>query len=217
METKQIIGYGLLGAVIGGFIGAVAMPEKVLTVEKTNPVDAVLKEQLKVTQEELRVLREAEPEVITETVEVEVPSENMGLVLDHIYDNSGDVDYLLDDLDDDEVDKIVDRIVFINDVKKLAVDAVKAELFDEIDGDEITLADNTTYEFDEDDLERLKIDDEDDELIIADVDFEDSDAEVEVSFRFEDDDEVEFEGTCIAKFRDGEFDELTDIEIEERV
>jgi len=45
--------------------------------------------------------------------EVQVDNGNMDLVLDHIYDNDGNIEYLLDDLDDDEIGLIVDRIILL--------------------------------------------------------------------------------------------------------
>lgn len=138
---------------------------------------------------------------------------SLDLLLEHIYDNNGNIDYLVEDLDDDELDLIVERIDFINKIKSDSVDFIKKELFDEVDKMEIILADNSTYEFDEDDLERLKINDDDDEILIQDIDFEDGDAEVLVSGSFEDDDDLKFRYEVIISFRDAEVDDFDDIEI----
>ena len=153
---------------------------------------------------EITELENREPEVITETVtntetvEVEVDNGNLDMVLEHIFDNDGDIEYLTYDLDDDEVDEIVDRIQFVNDAKQTAMDAVRDELFDELEDE---------YEFDEDDLRRLKINNDDDDLIVGDVDFEDSDVEIFVSGTFRDDsDRYYFEAKV--EIEDGEFDRL---------
>lgn len=151
---------------------------------------------------------EVEKEVfVNQTVEVPVDNGNLDLVLEHVFDNDGKVQYLTNDLDDDEVDQIVDRVVFMNEVKKMAVDAVKDELFDEVDKMVVS-----GEELDEDDLERLRVDDDDDEIEVLDVDFDDKDAEVQITGTFEQDD-IEYEFEVTVEFKDGEFDELKDITV----
>lgn len=211
MDKKKLImgaiGVGLIA--VGGVAGALAFPQ---TVTETVEIEV---DKIVTQMEYVDVPVNVTVEVPVE-VEVPVDNGNLAIVLEHIYDNEGQIEYLLDDLDDDELDLIVERVAFINEIKAFAINAVESELFDEIDGEEIVLGDNSTYEFDEDDLSHLDIDDDMDELIIEDIDFEDGDAEILVSFDFEDEDELEFEGTCIVKFKDGEFDELQDIEIVEK-
>jgi len=220
-KNKQIMAVVMTGLVGLSGMAGVGLYSQSLINEKVN----VINEQGKVIVDLINRAPEieyvnvtADPVIeyvnVTETIEVD--NENLELVLDHIYDNAGNVEYLLDDLDDDEVEMIADRIIFVNDIKAMAINEVKKNLFDELDNEEIVMIDNSTYEFDDKDLERLRIDDDSDELIIEDIDFEDKDAEVKVSFRFEDDDGIEFEGTCIAVFKDNEFDELEDIEVVER-
>lgn len=152
-------------------------------------------------------------------VEIEVDNGNLDLVLDHIYDNDGSVEYLLDDLDDDEVDQIVDRVVFINGIKTLAATEVDNEIADLLDKEEFTYFDEetqtrVTVKFDEDDIERIRVQDDDDELEVIDVDFKDKDADVEVEVHFEQDD-VKYKALVTVEFKDGETDdvELESIEI----
>jgi len=157
-----------------------------------------------------------EPEIITETteVEVEVDNENLDLVLEEIYDNEGDVSYLTDDLDDDEVDKIVDRIVFAQEVKELALKEVEDELADELDNEEITLEDDSEYEFDEDDFEKIRLDDNADEIEIRNVDYDDRDADVVVTGRFRhNDDWFTFEAEV--GFEDGNVEDFKVYNIQE--
>jgi len=159
---------------------------------------------------------EVQIETIVEVpVEVEVDSPNLGLVLEHIYDNDGDISYLTDDLDDDEIELIVDRISFINEIKDLAVKEVDKEIADLVDDEVYTFADNSTVTFDDDDIERIRVQDDADEIIVEDTDFEDSDAELTVTVKFEQDD-IKFEADVSVEFRDGEIDDLDLIEIRER-
>ena len=162
-----------------------------------------------------------EPEVITQTIvnetvkEVLVDNGKLDLVLDHIYDNNGNIEYITTDLDNDEIAEIADRIIFVNEIKQLAVDYVKDNLFDELDKEVVTLNDNSTEKLDDSDMERLKIDDEQDEVSIEDIDFDDSDAELKITFRFEQDD-VRYEGDCIVSVKDGEIDDFEEINVKER-
>jgi len=138
---------------------------------------------------------------------VEVDNGNLDLVLNELYDNKGLVDYLVDDLDDDELDLVVDRIVMAQDFKSLAVAEVKAELFDELDNEDVTLADNSTIELDDDDMERLRINDDSDEVLLSRVDYEDGDADVTVIGTFEQDD-VKFDYNVTVEIKDYEVDDF---------
>lgn len=160
-------------------------------------------------------LKSQEPETVEVEVEkiVNVTNPNHEVLLEHLFNNDGEVGYLLDDLDDDELAEIDDRVLFINKIKDLSVDEVKAELFDELDGEEIVLLTNETYEFDDDDLEHLDVESDYDDISVLDVDFDDSDAEIEVFFDFEDDDDLEFEGSAVVEFDDGELDDIDEVSV----
>jgi len=152
---------------------------------------------------------EVEKEVL-----VEVDNENLDLVLEHVYDNNGNVEYLLDDLDDDEVDQVVDRIVFVNDIKALAVAEADKEIADLLDKEEYVF-NNETIKFDEDDVERVRVQDDDDEVIVSDADFEDGDADVAVEVRFEQDD-LKYVALVKVEIKDSEVDDIDLISVEER-
>jgi len=190
-NMKKAVAFGVAGLVVGGFGGAMLVEPEVIT--ETNIIY----------------------ENVTVPMEIEVDNGNLDFVLEHIYDNDGQVNYLLEDLDDDELDLIVERIIFINDIKFIAGEYVATELADELDNLEFTLADGTIVTFDEDDIERVKVYDDDDELIIDYVDFEDSDAKVLVTARFEQDD-IDYEVDFEVEFRDGEVDDIDVLEIRER-
>lgn len=205
-HLKKILGGVAIASLAIGVVGCTP------NVGSTEPVNLITQKEVdnakKIAYDNGFADGESSVVPIKETVieEVEVDSGNLKLVLDHIYDNDGSVEYLLDDLDDDEVDQIAERIVFINEIKKLAVDTVKADGIDELDREEVD-----GERLDEDDIERFKVYDEDEDLIIDEVDFEDSDAEVLVDVRFEQDD-IEYKATFRVTFKDGTVD---DIEVED--
>jgi len=220
METKNYVIFGLILALIIALVVGFSM----LNTIKDNKANAIklentIKEKSAIIIAKENIIAELDKKPadvkivnvpVEKIVEVEklVDNKNLSVVLDHIYDNEGNVDYLVDDLDDDELSLIVERISFINAIKIIGVDKVKSDLFDELDGESIG-----EYEFDEDELEKLKIDDEADEIEVIDIDFDDNDAELKITFSFEDEDDVEFEGYAIVSFDDGEFDEIEDIVI----
>ena len=131
------------------------------------------------------------PVTVTEIVEVPVDSENLDLVLKHLYDNKGKVKYLLDDLDDDELEQVVDRVVFVNEATDKAVAYVKGlDFADELEDEDKTFTMlvnevETTIEVDEDEVKRVRVQDDHDDIVYFDIDFEDSDAYITVDVKFE--------------------------------
>lgn len=130
-----------------------------------------------------------------------VDNENLALVLDEIFDNDGSVEYLIEDLEDDELDQIVNRISFVNDIKALATAEAKEEFKDLINKEMLDLV-----KFDEDDVERIKVQDDADEVVVSDVDYEDKDADVYVDVKFEQDD-VKYLATIKVEIKDGQVDD----------
>lgn len=193
----------IAGLVLGGFGGALFFPKEVVqtqvvekTVTKTEYVDVPVE-----------VVKEVPVEV---SVEVPVDNGNLQAVLDEIYDNNGNVEYLIDDLDSDELDQVVDRIVFVNDIKSLAVAEVKKELADLVDKEVVN-----GVELDEDDVERVRLDDDADEIIVEDIDFEDGDADVYIVGEFEHDN-VDYDFEVKVEFKDGEVDDIELISLNEQ-
>lgn len=199
--VKKVL--GVIGVVIVAGLGGAAIANTLIEPEIVTVTDTIVEEHMInvpfETIVEVPVIQEVE-------VPVYIDNENLDLVLDHIYDNDGVIEYLTDDLDDDEVNQIVDRIVFINDIKSLAVAEVEKEFLDLIDKEEFEF-NNETIKFDEDDVERVRVRDDADQLIIDSVDFEDSDAEVLVEVRFEQDD-VKYIAKCVVEFKDGLVEDL---------
>jgi hypothetical protein len=198
MDTEKILkgtAIGLVGLGLGFAGGSMLMPqEKIVEIEKN----------VTVTKEVLVPFEVIKNVTVIKEVPVDFPVDNgnLKLVLEHIYDNNGNINYITDDLEDDELNSIVERIVFVNELKSLAVNAIQKDLFDEVDK---MIVNGTTL--DEDDLKSLKINDEADEIEIDEIDFEDKDAELILTGTFRQDDEkFDFEAKVI--FREGEYDEL---------
>ena len=134
-------------------------------------------------------------------------SESLDLVLDFAYDNDGDLSELeISDLDDDELESIMDRIVLINMMKTLAVDEADKEFTDEIDKMEFVI-NNETITFDEDDIERVRVEDDDEDVNVSDIDFDDEDATVTLDVKFEQND-IKYLATVEIDVKDGEADDI---------
>jgi hypothetical protein len=143
-------------------------------------------------------------------VKVEVDNGKLADVLQHIFDNEGAVEYLTEDLKDSEVEQIADRVILVNDFKAMAVDAAKAEIADLVDKEVVG-----TETLDEDDVEKVKIDDEADEIAVDEIDFEDKDAVLVVTGEFSHDD-VDYDFTVEVEFKDGEMEEVSLVSVSEQ-
>jgi len=194
---------GAAGIVAGTILGAVAFPvDKVVVNETVKFVDKPIPYPV--------------IEYVNQTVEVpvekivEVENGNMDVVLNEIFDNDGRVQYLTNDLDDDEIDQIVDRIVLVNDFKKLAVDEAKAEIADLVDKEVVN-----GNELDEDDVEDIRIDDDADEIEVDEIDFDDKDAELLVTGEFEHDD-IEYDFEVRVEFKDGKVEDIELVSVVEQ-
>ena len=174
------VGAGIvIGALVGGFSGALIADDQSQVDKLTADIEAM-----------------GEPITVTEIVEVPVNSDNLDLVLKHLYDNDGTVEYLLDDLDDDELDQIVDRIVFVNEASDKAVAYVKGlDFADELEDSDLVYdvlddEDNVieTVGYDEDEVKRVRVQDDHDDIVYFDEqDFEDSDINMGITVNFEHD------------------------------
>lgn len=125
-----------------------------------------------VVEKPVEVIKEVEVEKIVEKI-VEVDNEKLGLVLQKIYDEEGDVSYLTQDLFEDELDLIVDRIILVNDWKAEAKSALMSSFARELQ--------RFDSDFDRRDVSRIVVE----ESTIKSVDFNLKDAlvEFEVEFR----------------------------------
>lgn len=213
METKKVlkvigaIGAGLVlvssGAFTSGVIKNDAIQEQEAQISQLK-LDKIELDNKIVDLEAVEPVTEIVEKEVDVIVEVEVDNGNLDLVLDHIYDNKGNIRYITNDLDDDEVKLIVDRIVFINEIKALAVAEVENEFKDLLDKEDFGGEDRF---FDEDDIERVRVQDDDDEVMVIDPDFEDKDADIEINVKFEQDGE-KYIALVNVEFRDGEVDDI---------
>ena len=193
---KALAVIGIAGLVAGGAVAG-------FVADDSNKVNDLITQNVDL---QAQIDNAALVEPVEVIVEVPVDNENLGLVLDHIYELDGDINYMTDDLDDDEVDKIVERIVFVNEAKAAAVAEVKKKLFDEID-------DRWGSKYDEDNMDRLRIDDDFDEIEFKIDDWDDQEATVTVKGTFEDDGHKQL-FTAELIFDDGEFDEFGVINVD---
>jgi hypothetical protein len=118
-----------------------------------------------------------------------------------IYDNDGKVEFVVDDLKDSEVELIADRFVLVNDFKALALAEVKKNLADLVDKEVVS-----GVTIDDKDVERVRLNDDADEITVDDIDFEDKDASLLVTGTFEQDD-VKYEFEVSVDIKDGEVDD----------
>ncbi len=214
-KTLAIVGAIAVGAGLalgGGLAGATMFP-KTITEQVEIPVI-----QEKVVEKIIEVQVPVEVEkIVNQTIEkiVEVDNGNLDEVLDYIYDSDGNIEYVLDDLDDDEVDKIVDRIVMVNEAVKLGSDYIKDELADELDKEEFFLTGvNSTVTFDEDDVEKIKVKDDLDEIGILDTDFEDKQIEIVYLVDFEQDG-IDYRGVVSIEVEDNEVEDISVVSVVE--
>lgn len=190
---KALAVAGAIGLIAGGLAGATLFP-----VEKTETVV----EKVNVTVEvPVEVPVEVVKEVMVEKV-VKVDNMNLPLVYQYIVDQEGDLTELdISEIDDMGVDELVSQIVFVNDIKSLAIAEVKSEIADLVDK---VVVSNVTL--DEDDVERVRINDDFDEVKVDSIDFEDKDAKLLLTGSFEHDD-LDYEFEVEVKVKDGEVDD----------
>lgn len=190
-NTIKLVAGGMVVAVAGLAGGAMLFP-----VENT-----VTKEVIKEVIVEVPVVS---TEVVTETIvkEVKVDNGKLADVLEAIYQVDGDLEFVTDDLKESEIAEIADRLVFEMDVQAMAVAAVRAEAVDVLHKEKVN---GTTL--DEDDIERVRIQDDRGEVEVLDRDFEDGDAEVKVTAFFEQDD-VKYAADFLVLVKEGKVDEV---------
>ena len=187
-KTKtQIKAAGLavlaLGAGMG--VGSYAFPQ---TITEEVEVEKVVTE---------TVTEEVEVPVEKEVI-VEVDNENLGLVLDTIYENEGDVEYLLDGLDEDEVDQIVDRILWGNEVVSLGEQEAKSELKQLVHNAVVS-----GETLDQREVSNVRVTDT--EALYKDYEYQDADVSVELFFMHEG---KRYEAEVTVSFFDEQVDEF---------
>lgn len=197
VKGLSLVALAIAGAAVGAVGHALVAEPKVSVQEK-------------VVNQTVEVIKEVQvPVNVTVEKLVEVDNEKLETVLQFIYDNEGKIEYVTEDLKDSEVAQIADRVVFVNDIKALALNEVKSELKDLVDKEEVG-----SVKIDDKDVERVRFNDDADEIVVEDIDFEDNDALVYVSGTFEQDD-VKYKFVVEADIKDGEVDDLSLDSLEE--
>jgi len=167
------IGGTAAGLIVGGLGGAVLFPKEVI-VPEPYPVPYEVQVQVeKIVNQtiEVPVIKE-----VNVTKEILVDNQNLKLVLDYIYDKDADVEFLLDNLKESEVNKIVDRIIFMNDIEVLAKDYARVNIAEEVHREVV----NGTKLY-KADIDRIRINKD---VSVEDVSFKYNDASVIVSGSF---------------------------------
>ncbi len=217
--SAGVLGAGLIAATIVGAVAHNNVSDNLADVQAKLDIELakepIVVEKIINNTIEVEVEKLVEVEKIIEvnkTVEVLVDNDKLDFLLNYIMEEDGDLsDIDASELKDDEKDKILDRIVLISDAKSTAINFIKAELFEEIDGE---VVDGTTL--DEDSVYKLRIDDNFDEISISNIDFDDSDMDVTVTGTFKQDSDV-FEFEAQIEIDNGDADDLNIVSIVKRV
>jgi len=214
-NSKKVAALGLAAVVLAGGIGAVAgaiVADDSKQVNELTELVEAKRADLLAQATLIEELQNQEPVVINntvvETVEVEkevlVDNENLSLVYKYVVDQEGDLTELdISEIDDNGVNELVNQIVFVNDIKSIAAQEVRAEIADLVDKEVVD-----SVSLDEDDVERVRVDDDFDEILVDDIDFEDKDASLLVSGSFEHDD-IDYVFEVEVEFKDGALDDLS--------
>lgn len=203
-ETNILIALAIVALVIGGAIGAVAFSTTELVPVKGDEIviDLTPEQYEEAFNDGVKSVIVTPPTYITELVE----SDDYIIVYNYMYDMNGDMTELMEDLDDDEISLLGMRVLEINDAKALSVVETEDELFDELDRESIDV-DEEEFFFDEDEMSKLRIDDDLNEISVLDSDFDNHEFMIGLTGTFKQDDtyftfevEVEIEDGYVDSF-----------------
>jgi len=215
MEKMQIWILLLVAVIVGSCFGSIAFPREVV-VEKPVVKTVTQEKVVEVPKiEYVDKIVEKKVEVPVEVpVEIEVDNGKLDMVLQYFYDNDLDPD-LIGNLDKNEREEIVDRIEFFNEIKGKSIEGVNEEFTDLIHKEEFNVGEPDYAKFYKDEVERIKVDRDIEDVEIEFVDFEDKDAETLVEVKFEQDD-VKYKAIVEVEFKDGKIDDYNIYSIELR-
>ena len=212
-NTKKIAALGAAGLVLTSGIGAAI---GYFVADDTKQVEA-LQSLIAAKQAEIAELEAQEPQVVIETVteqvEVEVPvevevlvdNENLNLVLQYMFDNEGNVSYVTNELDEEDINEIVDRIVFLNDVENISLNAAETELLDLVDRERVS-----GVRIYKEDISRIRLNDP--VVDVSDLKYGDADVTVTGTFRA---DGRNYEFEILVEVTDKEVNEVELISVNE--
>lgn len=203
MKAAAMAGVVILAGAAGA-VGHASFSEPVV-VEKTVTKEVIVPGPTEVQTVEVPVEKEV---LVEKEVRVEVPLNGTDDVLEFLIDQNGDLRELdIDEIEDRGFDELINQVAFIRESKLMAANFVDKELADELDRRKVG-----GVILDEDDIERVRVQDDLDELLIDDIDFEDMDADVTVFATFEHDD-VEYEAEFLVEIKDGSIDDLEVVDV----
>jgi outer membrane murein-binding lipoprotein Lpp len=157
LDTKKVAAISISAALVAGGIGAAlgayVANDSVQVAELQAKVAELESQEPVVVTETVTVETETIVEV-TNTVEVLVDNENLDVVLQYVFDNNGDVSFVTSGLKESEIDQIVERVLFINDVESLVLETARQNLLDlvhnrQVSGKRIKSSEVTRVRFDE--------------------------------------------------------------------
>lgn len=215
---KKITAIGVGTLLAGGLIGAGITDISDNSEQKINNLqedivklsagNAELMQEIEVHKQKIAELESLEPEVVTEEVEVLVEDARYQEVFDYFLeaDSDEEIDAILDDVEDDEIDLIHERVVKLKEMKTLAAKYFEDELADALDKEVYD-----DIKIDEDDVEKIRVDDDYDEIRLVSYDWDDLDFEFELTADAEHDDE-DFEVVGLVEVENGEAEDLEILE-----
>ena len=141
-KVKKIVGAMSVGVVllgaglaVGHSFGVDSTSDKIASLQKEvmDTKSALLAEQSKPATVVEKIVEVKVPVEKNITKEVLVDNKNLDKVLQFLYDEEGNIEYVTSDLKEKEMGLIVDRIVLVNDFKSMAVSKVSSDAFDELE------------------------------------------------------------------------------------
>jgi len=214
-DTKKVLKH-----VVSGLVGAIVVSVPAVMMTENNfdgKIDLLNQDITSLNQETvakdilIEDLNNVEPIVcpVVEPVEpVELPeytdAEYLAIsdALDFLIEYPEFSEVILDDLDDDEGDKIVERIAMLKASHARVVEYIEEEFADEMDKESV----NGTV-IDEDDVEDIDVDDDLEDAVLSKVDWDDEEFTWKLSVEFEQDDE-DFEVSVELKDEEGEIEDF---------
>lgn len=178
------LGLGIVGASV--LAGSQLFPKTV--VEEVIVTKVVYEDVIVEVPTIVEVPVEVEKEVI-----IEVDNENLALVLKYVYDEEGNLEFLTEDLFEDELDIIVDRILLVEEVKSVSVNNALSNFARELE---------KQHDYDRRDVSRVKLVKDSVEFVKDSADFKYSEFEIKLSVEFRYDSSVE-EKEVLVKYYNG--------------
>lgn len=185
INWKQVGTAAAAALIVGATLGATFIPREI-------PVEVPVEKQVTVVEYiDVPVPYEVE-KIVEKEVIVEVDNGNLDLVLEYVYEN-GELEFITEDLFDDEIDVIVERILLIEEVKAVSEDYALANFARELE---------KQHDYDRRDISRVKLVEDSVEFLKESANFKYGDFETKLSIEFRYDGVVE-ERDVIVEYYNG--------------